>query len=87
MVAKDRERLPVSEQETRTVDVEIFNFMKLNDVEVRKQSHIKISNRLAALENLSYGEDVSRGWENIKETIKISAKENLSLYELKQHKP
>ena len=64
-----------------------FERYQQTKLEVSKQNQIKISNRLAALENLSYGEDVSRGWENIKETIKISAKENLSLYELKQHKP
>jgi len=30
---------------------------------------------------------MNRGWENIKENIKISAEESLCLYELKQHKP
>jgi hypothetical protein len=39
------------------------------------------------LENLSDSEDINRSWENIKENIKTSAKENLGLYELKQHKP
>jgi len=62
--------------------VEIFNFKKLNELEVRKQYQIKISNRLAALENLNYSEDINGAWEN-----KISAKESLSLYEMKQHKP
>ena len=32
-------------------------------------------------------EDINRYWENIKENIKISVKESLGLYELKQHKP
>jgi hypothetical protein len=32
-------------------------------VEVRKQYQIEISNRFAALENLSYSEDINRGWE------------------------
>jgi len=41
----------------------------------------------AALENLDNSEDMNRAWENIKETIKISAKESLGLYELKQYKP
>ena len=62
--------------------MEIFNFKKLNELEVRKQYQIKISNRLAALENLNYSEDINGAWEN-----KISAKESLSLYEMKQHKP
>ena len=39
------------------------------------------------MENLNGGEDISRAWENIKENIKISANESLSLNELKQHKP
>jgi len=39
------------------------------------------------LENLNVDEDVNRVWENIKENIKTSAKESLSLHEWKQHKP
>jgi hypothetical protein len=39
------------------------------------------------LENLNVSEDINRAWENIKESIKISAKESLGLYERKQHKP
>jgi hypothetical protein len=31
-------------------------------------------------------EDINRAWENIKEIITTSAKENLIPYELKQHK-
>ena len=43
-----------------------------------------MSKRYAALENLIDGEDINRVWENIKENIKISAKESLGLHELKQ---
>jgi len=43
----------------------------------------KVSNRFAGLENLSDSKDINRVWENIKENIKISAKEILGLYELK----
>jgi len=39
------------------------------------------------LQNISDGEDINRASENIKENIKTSAKENLGLQELKQHKP
>ena len=53
-----------------------------NELEVRKQYQIEITKRLAALENLSDGEDINRAWENIKENIKTSAKESLGL-----HKP
>jgi hypothetical protein len=54
-------------------------------IEVRKQYQIKISNRFAALENLNVSEDINRAWEDIKESIKISAKKSLGLYEGKQH--
>jgi len=39
------------------------------------------------LEDLSDDEDINRGWENIKENIKLSAKDSLGLQELKQHEP
>ena len=68
-------------------DGEIFNLRKLNEVEVRKQYQIEIANRFVALENWIDGEDVHRAWENIIEKIKTSAKESLSLHELKQYKP
>jgi hypothetical protein len=64
-----------------------FNLKKLSEIEVRKEYHIKISNRFADLENLNVSEDINRAWENIKESIKISAKVSLGLYERKQHKP
>jgi hypothetical protein len=54
-------------------------------MEVRKEFQIELSNRFAAVENLNDGEDINRTWENIKEDIKISAKE--TLYGWKQHKP
>ena len=56
-------------------------------MEVRKHYQIKISNRFAALGNLSDNENINRAWENIKENIKISAKESLGQYEWKQHAP
>ena len=53
--------------------MERFNLRKLNKLEVRKQYKIKISNRFAALEDLSDSEDINGAWENIKENIKTSA--------------
>jgi len=47
----------------------------------------EISNRFAALENISDGEEINRAWKNIKENTTTSAKENLVLQELMQHKP
>jgi hypothetical protein len=58
----------------------------LNELEVRKQYQLKISNRFAALENLNVSEDINMAWENIKENIKISAQESLDLREWNQHK-
>ena len=60
-----------------------FNLRKLNEPEVRKEQQIEISNRFAALENLSDSKDINRAWENIKENIKTSAKDSLGLHELK----
>ena len=64
--AKFRERLAVSKQAAQNFDGERFNLRKLNELEVRKQCQIEITNRFAALENLSDNEDVNRAWENIK---------------------
>jgi len=52
VVTKVRERLAVSKHEAQKFDGERFNLRKINDLEVRKQYQIEISNRFAALENL-----------------------------------
>ena len=62
-----------------------FNLSKLNELEVRKEYQIDITNRFPALENLN--EDVNKTWEKNKENIKTSAKESLGVHEWKQHKP
>ena len=64
-----------------------FNLRKLNELEVRKQYQIEITNRYAVLENPNEDEDVNRTWENVKEVIKSSAKGSLGTHEWKQHKP
>jgi hypothetical protein len=87
VVAKVRERLAISKQAAQEYEKEKFYLMKLNELEVRKEYQIKISNRFAALENLSDSEDIHTAWESIKENIKTPSKESLGLYELKQHKP
>jgi len=51
VVAKVRERLAVGKQAAQKFDEERFNLRKLNELEVRKQYQIEISNRFAALEN------------------------------------
>jgi len=39
-----------------------------------------ISNKFAALENLSDSKDINSAWVNIKENIKTSGKESLGLH-------
>ena len=68
VLAKIRERLAVSKQATQRFDGERFNLRKQNDLEVRKQYQIEITNMFAALENLSDDEDINRAWETLKKT-------------------
>jgi len=49
--AKVRKRLSVSKQAAQKFRVGRFNLRKLNELEVRKQYQIELSNRFAALEN------------------------------------
>jgi len=85
VIAKVRERPAVSKQATQSVDVERFILRKLNELEVRKQYHIMISNRFANLENLKNTEHINRAWENMKENVKTSAAASLGMYKLKKH--
>ena len=87
MVAKFRQRFAVRKQAAQKSDGGRFNLRKLNDLLVRKQYQIEITNSFSALENLSEDEDLNRGWESIKENIKTSATESLGMHEMKQHKP
>jgi hypothetical protein len=68
VVAKVRERLAVRKQAAQKFDGERFNLKKLNDLEVRKQYQIEITNRFAAFENLSGDEDIlpSCSWDSSK---------------------
>jgi hypothetical protein len=81
VVTKVRERLAVSTQAAQKFDAERFNLKKLSELDVRKQYQIKISNRFAALEILNFSEDINMAWENIKESIKISAEGSLEMCE------
>jgi hypothetical protein len=74
-------------QESLKSDGGRFNLRKLNDLEVRKQYQKEITNRFAALENISEDENINRAWKSIKENIKTSATESLGMHEMKQHKP
>jgi len=50
--------------------MERFKLRKLNELEVRKQYQIKISNRFVAIKNLNDSEEISRAWKNIKDNVK-----------------
>jgi hypothetical protein len=52
VVAKVRQRLGLSKQAVQNFGAERFSFIKLHELEVRKQYQIKISDRFAVLENL-----------------------------------
>jgi len=86
LFVKFRESLAVSTQATQRFDRQRFNRSKLNQLAVRKQYHIEITNSFQALENLKDYEDLNRTWENNKDNIQTSAEESLALHELKQHK-
>jgi hypothetical protein len=58
VVAEVREGLPVTKQATEKFDMKRFNLRKPNDLEVKKQYKIEISNRFAALENLNDMKDI-----------------------------
>ena len=87
VIPKVRERLAVGKHAVQRLDRHRFNLSKLNELEVRKQYQVEITNRFAALENLNEDEDVNRIWGNIKHNIQISAKESLGMHKWKQHKP
>ena len=74
VVAKVTGRLAVSKQTAQTFNGERFYLSQPNELEVRKRYQIEITNRFASLENLTDVQDINRGWENIKENIKTSAK-------------
>ena len=54
-------------------DGERFNMRKLNELDVSKEYQTEITNRFAALENVSDDEGINRVSENIKENIKTTA--------------
>ena len=87
VIAKVGEILAVGKQAAQRLDRHRLNLSKLNELEVRKQYQIEITNRFAALENLNEDEDVNRIWGNIKHNIQISEKESLGMHEWKKHKP
>jgi hypothetical protein len=87
VVAKVRKRLAANKQRSQRFHMEKFNLKKLNEVEGKEQYHVEVSYRFPALEDLDTEVVINSAWETIRENIKISAKESLSYYELRKHKP
>jgi hypothetical protein len=58
---KSRESLAVSKRATQKFD-DRFNRKKLNEVEVKEQYQVKISDMFAALENLHNDVGINRAW-------------------------
>jgi len=68
-LVKVREILALSKLAAQKFAVERFKLRKLDELKVRKQYQIKISNRFEDLENLREGGNINRVWESIKENI------------------
>jgi hypothetical protein len=58
VVVNLREKLMVSKQAAQKFDMQGFCLRKLNDVKVKEQYQVKISDRFAALENLDDSVDI-----------------------------
>jgi hypothetical protein len=86
-VAKLRERISVNKLARQNSDLERFDLKRLDDVEVKEKYQVGISNRFAGLESLDESFNINNAWENIRENIKTSAKENLGYHKLKHNKP
>jgi len=57
VVVTFRARFAISKQAAQKYDVERLNIRKVTKLEIRKLCQIKISNRFAALKNLSDNKD------------------------------
>jgi hypothetical protein len=80
------DRLAVSKRAAQKVDTERFNVKKLNEGDVKEQYQVTVRSKFAALKNLEGSGDISRAWDNIRESIKISAQESLGYCEPKHRK-
>jgi hypothetical protein len=65
--AKVRVTISVNKQAAQKLEWEKFILRRLNELEVIKQYQIEITNRFAALENLSDGEDINGVSDNTRE--------------------
>jgi hypothetical protein len=84
VVAKIRERLAVNKKGSHKFHMERFNLKKLNEVEGKKKYRVEVSDRFAALKDLDAEVEINTIQETIRVNIKITAKESLGYYALKQ---
>jgi hypothetical protein len=54
--------LAISKKTAQKFDREIFNLRKLNELEVRKEYQIEITNRFASVENIKDSSGINRTW-------------------------
>jgi hypothetical protein len=78
MVQRVRHILSVSKRAAQKFDMETFELKKLNDVKVKEKYQVKISNRLAVLEELHHYDDndnvdINEAWRSISEALITSA--------------
>jgi hypothetical protein len=71
-VAKLWEIISISKQARQKFDLERFDLRMLNDVEVRENYQVEISNRFAALENLD--ESLGRYWRKYQDLSKRNSR-------------
>jgi hypothetical protein len=76
-VAKLRERISVSKGARQNFYLEWFYKKNLNDVEIKEKYQAEIWNIFDVLGSLDDSFDINNAWENIRENIKTSDKENL----------
>jgi hypothetical protein len=76
----------VNKQGSHKFHTERSNLKKLKEIEGKEKYRVEVSNRFGALEDSDAGLKIII-WETIRENKKISEKESLRYYELKQHKP
>jgi hypothetical protein len=83
VVAKVRQRLTVSKRAGQMFDMDRFNLQNLNDVAVKEQYQVNISNTFTSLEILDDDDDddddgdINRAWKSVREYMKASPTESL----------
>jgi hypothetical protein len=67
VVAKLRERISISKWARQKFYLGLFELRKLDDIEVKEEYQVGISNKFVTLENLDESLDIGSAWESIRE--------------------